>query len=87
MREALGLTTMDIGAWQGLLVPVGTPKDVMQKLSIALERTLSAPGVKTRLAELGSIVLGGTDKEYADYIQAEATRWAKIVEETGAKAE
>jgi tripartite-type tricarboxylate transporter receptor subunit TctC len=87
MREALGLTTMDIGAWQGLLVPVGTPKDVTQKLSIALERTLSAPGVKTRLAELGSIVLGGTDKEYADYIQAEATRWAKIVEETGAKAE
>lgn len=87
MREALGLTTMDIGAWQGLLVPAGTPKDVTQKLSQALERTLKAPEVKSRLVELGSIVLGGTDKEYADYMQAEAARWAKIVHETGAKAE
>lgn len=87
MREALGLTTMDIGAWQGLLVPAGTPKDVTQKLSMALQRTLSSADVKTRLAELGSIVLGGTDKEYADYIRTEAARWAKIVEETGAKAE
>lgn len=87
MREALGLTTMDIGAWQGLLVPAGTPKDVTQKLSNALERTLKAPEVKSRLVELGSIVLGGTDKEYADYMQTEAARWAKIVHETGAKAE
>jgi tripartite-type tricarboxylate transporter receptor subunit TctC len=87
MREALGLTTMDIGAWQGLLVPAGTPKDVTQKLSQALERTLKAPEVKSRLIELGSIVLGGTDKEYADYMQTEAARWAKIVHETGAKAE
>ena len=87
MREALGLTTMDIGAWQGLLVPTGTPADVTRKLSAALERTLSAPDVKARLVELGSIVLGGTDKEYADYIRAEGARWAKIVDETGAKAE
>jgi tripartite-type tricarboxylate transporter receptor subunit TctC len=36
MREALGLTKMDIRAWQGLLVPTGTPKDVTQKLSAAL---------------------------------------------------
>lgn len=87
MREALGLTTMDIGAWQGLLVPAGTPKDVTRKLSDALERTLKAPEVKSRLVELGSIVLGGTDKDYADYMQTEAARWAKIVHETGAKAE
>jgi tripartite-type tricarboxylate transporter receptor subunit TctC len=68
-------------------VPAGTPKDVTQKLTVALQRTLSSADVKTRLAELGSIVLGGTDKEYADYIRTEAARWAKIVEETGAKAE
>jgi tripartite-type tricarboxylate transporter receptor subunit TctC len=87
VREALGLNTMDIGAWQGVLVPAGTPKDVTQKLSAALARTLAAPDVKSRLVDLGSIVLGGTDKEYADYIQTEAARWAKIVQETGAKAE
>ncbi|CAN5447892.1 hypothetical protein BH11PSE4_BH11PSE4_44330 [soil metagenome] len=50
MREALGLTTMDIGAWQGLLVPTGTPKDVTQKLSAALQPTLSSADVRTRLA-------------------------------------
>jgi tripartite-type tricarboxylate transporter receptor subunit TctC len=87
MREAFGLTTMDIGAWQGLLVPAGTPKDITAKLSAALERTLKAPEVKNRLVELGSIVLGGTSKEYAEYMRAEAARWATIVSETGAKAE
>ena len=87
MREAFGLQTMDIGAWQGLLVPADTPKEVSRKLSSALERTLQSPEVKRRLVELGSIVLGGTDKDYADYMQAEAVRWARIVHETGAKAE
>ena len=87
IREALKLETMDIGAWQGLLVPAGTPKEVTQKLSAALERTLAAPEVKNRLVELGSIVLGGTDKQYAEYMAAEGARWAKIVQETGAKAE
>jgi tripartite-type tricarboxylate transporter receptor subunit TctC len=87
IRESLGLSTMDMGAWQGLLVPVGTPPAVTAKLSAALERTLKAPEVTSRLVELGSIVLGGGPKEYADYMKAEGERWAKIVQETGAKAD
>ena len=87
MRESLGLTTMDMGAWQGLLVPAGTPDAITAKLSAALERTLKAPEVTGRLVELGSIVLGGSAKDYADYMKAEGERWAKIVQETGAKAE
>lgn len=87
LREAAGLSTMDIGAWQGLMVPGRTPGDVVGKLSAALQKTLSDPEVQGLLLKQGSIVLGGTDKEYSDFMRAEGERWSRVVRETGAKAD
>jgi tripartite-type tricarboxylate transporter receptor subunit TctC len=78
---------MEMGAWQGLMVPKGTPKDVVDKLEAALQKALKDPGLRDRLSAQGSIVLGGTQKEYADYMKAEGERWAKVIKDTGAKAD
>ncbi len=87
IREATGKTTMDMGAWQGLMVPKGTPADVVAKLQTALQKTLADPALRERLTSQGSVMLGGTQKQYVDYMQAEGTRWSAIVRDTGAKAE
>ena len=87
MREATGKTTMDMGAWQGLVVPTGTPDTVVTKVSAALQKTLSDPALRERLTAQGSSVLGGSAKEYTDYMKAEGERWGRIVRETGAKIE
>jgi tripartite-type tricarboxylate transporter receptor subunit TctC len=86
-RESLGLKAMDAGAWQGLMVPAGTPQDVTARLNGAIDKTLKNEAVRKRIMELGSIMLGGTDKDYADYMKQEGARWAQIVADTGAKAE
>ncbi|MBV5291781.1 MAG: tripartite tricarboxylate transporter substrate binding protein [Curvibacter lanceolatus] len=85
MREATGKINMDMGAWQGLMAPKGTPADVLGKLQGALQRALADPPLRDRLTAQGSFVLGGTQKQYVDYMKAEGARWAAVVRETGAR--
>ncbi|NVO14397.1 MAG: tripartite tricarboxylate transporter substrate binding protein [Rhodoplanes sp.] len=87
LREATGLSTMDMGAWQGLMVPKGTPSEITDKLTAAIGRVLNDRDVRKRLEGQGSIVLGGTAKDFADYMKVEGERWTRIVRETGAKAD
>jgi tripartite-type tricarboxylate transporter receptor subunit TctC len=86
-REAIGVATLDADAWSGLSVPPGTPPHIVARLTEALRKTLANEEVRRRITELGSVMLGGTDKEFADLIKQEQERWAKIVAETGVKAE
>lgn len=83
IRESTGETTMDMGAWQGLMVPKGTPADVVSKLQGALQKTLADAGLRERLTGQGSLMLGGTQKQYVEYMKTEGARWAKVVRETG----
>jgi tripartite-type tricarboxylate transporter receptor subunit TctC len=87
IREATGKTTMDMGAWQGLMVPKGTPADVVTKLQTALQKTLADSALRERLTSQGSVMLGGSQKQYVDYMKTEGSRWAAVVRETGAKAD
>lgn len=87
MREATGKATMDMGAWQGLMLPKGTHPELVNKVSAALQKSLGDKGMRERLAAQGSIVLGGTAKEYADYMKIEGERWARVIRDTGAKLE
>lgn len=87
VREATGKTTMDMGAWQGLMVPKGVPVDVVNKLSVALKKTLSSAELRDRLTGQGSVMLGGSQKGYMDHMKAEGERWSKVIKETGTKAD
>ncbi len=69
------------------MVPKGTPADVVTALQKSLQKTLADTGLRERLTGQGSVMLGGTQKQYIDYMKAEGSRWANIVRETGAKAE
>jgi len=87
LREATGKTTMDMGAWQGVMLPKGTPEDVVAKVSEALQKTVQSTDLTDRLQSQGSIMLGGTQQDYVDYMRAEGSRWARVIQDTGAKAE
>lgn len=87
LREVTGKTTMDMGAWQGVMLPKGTPPDVVNKVASALQKTVQNKELIQRLEGQGSIMLGGTQKQYVDYMRAEGDRWARVIKETGAKVE
>lgn len=86
IREATGKTSMDMGAWQGLMVPKGTPAEVVSKLQSALQKTLADNALRERLSSQGSVILGGSPQEYTGYMKQEGARWGAVVKETGATA-
>jgi tripartite-type tricarboxylate transporter receptor subunit TctC len=85
--EAFGSKGFEMGAWQGLLVPAGTPPAVIARLNSEFNKALQDPGVRERLQRQGAEPLGGSADAYATYLRAELARWAAVVVDSGAKAE
>ena len=82
-----GLPGFEAAAWQGIVVPTGTPPEVIQKLNAEVNKALTHPDIRARLAAQGADILGGSSAEYAAYLRSEMPRWAKAVKDSGAKAE
>ncbi len=71
----------------GAVVPAGTPRDVVHKISADMNKVLASPEVKQRMAEIGLTPLGDTPEQFDAYIRAEIPKWAKVVKESGATAD
>ena len=73
--------------WVGLFVPVGTPAAVVERLNAAVAAALATADMKDRLAALGFEIDGGSPQDFARYIAEEVKKWAKVIKDTGARAE
>ena len=78
---------MEMSAWQGVVMPAGTPAPIVQRLNTELRRVLAHEETRQKLIAQGTEILGSTPEEYAAYLRSELARWSKVVAETGAKAE
>ena len=73
----------EAGAWQGLMVPAGTPAAVVQRLNTEVNKALQNPELRDKLAVQGAEPLGSTVDEYGAYLRKELARWAGVVKATG----
>ena len=84
MDEA-GYPGFDSGSWQGIFVPAGTPKEIVDKLFAVTHQTMKSPEVIVRLAKGGvEVVTSPSSAVFAEFIARETERWAKAVKESGA---
>jgi tripartite-type tricarboxylate transporter receptor subunit TctC len=73
------------GSWQGVLVPAGTPREIVDRLFVVLVQTMKAPEVIERLAKGGAEpVTSASPKAFAEFVAAETQRWGKVARESGA---
>jgi tripartite-type tricarboxylate transporter receptor subunit TctC len=79
-----GFPELTSGSWQGVFVPAGTPKEVVDKLYSALMETMKTPEVVQRLGNGGVDVVTSAPGEFAKFVQSETDRWGKAVKEAGA---
>jgi tripartite-type tricarboxylate transporter receptor subunit TctC len=77
--KEVGLEPVNRMAFYGIYGPKGLPKDVVDKVSVAVKKTLADPAVKKRIEETGSIVVGNSPQEFAAQIAAEYEVYKKVV--------
>jgi tripartite-type tricarboxylate transporter receptor subunit TctC len=74
-----GMPGYDAGIWIGLLAPAGTPPAIIAKLSGAANDALNTQEVRIALKRQGTDPLGGTPKEFADFIRADIEKWVAVL--------
>jgi tripartite-type tricarboxylate transporter receptor subunit TctC len=74
-----GVKGYDASSWFGLFAPAGTPSEVVAKLSSETQRILNMPDVRDRLLELGAQPAGNSPEEFAQFVQDEIAKWAKVI--------
>ena len=77
----------DSRSWIGVLVPVGTPRDIVNRINAALVKVVNAPDVRQALIDQGTDPETNTPEEFGKYIRDEIVRAARIVKAAGIKPE
>ena len=77
--KEVGLEPVNRMAYYGIYGPKGLPKEVVDKVSSAVKKTLEDPAVKKRIEETGSLIVANTPAEFAAQIAAEFEVYKKVV--------
>ena len=82
-----GVPGFDVTAWFAIFAPAGTPRDVITRLNAETLRIFKLPEVAERLKTLGLDAVLSSPEELGRVQAAEVIKWARVVKESGAKAE
>ena len=85
--DEIALPGFEANTWHGVVVPAGTPAAIVARLNREIVAILHLRDVVERLSSQGAEALGSTPEEFAAYIKSETLKWAKVVRDSGAKAE
>jgi tripartite-type tricarboxylate transporter receptor subunit TctC len=74
-------------AWNGIMVPAGTPKPVIAKLNTEINAILRQPDVVTKMNAAGFDLIGGTPEDLDNLIRRETTTWAPVIKKLGLRVD
>ena len=77
--KEVGLEPVNRMAYYGIYGPKGLPKEVVDKISTAVKKTLEDPAVKKRIEETGSLIVANSPAEFAAQIAAEYAVYKQVV--------
>jgi tripartite-type tricarboxylate transporter receptor subunit TctC len=79
-----GLKGYQSSQWYGLLAPAGTPADILNLLNSHSVKIMQSPDMRERMKNSGSVAVGSSREVFAKFLQAEFTKWARVIKESGA---
>ena len=82
-----GVPGYESGVWFGLLVPAGTPRDIVAKLNAEAVKGTKSPEFVKRMTDLGYNIIGSTPEQMTEMLKTEVNTWGPIVKASGAKAD
>ena len=82
-----GQKGFEVGSWQAVFAPAGTPKPVVDRLHAEIMKIVATPEVQTRLKGFGMVPSSMTPAELGEYQKAEVAKWAQVIKAAGIKAD
>ena len=83
----MGYPDFETSQWYGVLVPAGTPREIVLKLNAEINKALRSSSVTQRYATDNAEVSIGTPEDFGAFIRREQARWEKVVKKSGLKIE
>ena len=84
----LGWQNLVSSSWQGVLVPSGTPRGIVEKLHAAIVKVLAEPAIQARMRNAGVIAVASkSPEEFKAYMDSETAKWNKVIQESGVRAD
>jgi len=77
----------EASSWFGIAAPRKTPEAIVQTLNQATNAGLADATIKTRIADMGGMLLTGSPADFGKLITDETTKWGKVIRDAGIKAE
>ena len=87
VAEAIGLKDFVVTFWQGMVVPAGTPRAIVEKLQEAIAKVALDPEVIEHFKPQGVEIRASTQAEFKDFMGREEVRWVRLIKERNIKPE
>jgi tripartite-type tricarboxylate transporter receptor subunit TctC len=81
------LPGFDVGSWEGILAPAGTPAPVIAKIADEIRRVAADPSFVQSLLKVGALATSNTPEEFAAFINADYAKWLRVAKEASIKVE
>jgi len=78
--EQSGVKGFDASSWNGVVMPAGTPRDIVMKVNTELVKMLKTPDMQERILLQGGIARGTSPEEFTAFVKVELDKWAKVAQ-------
>ena len=78
-----GFPSFALGSWFGFFAPAATPDAIVNKIAADIDQVIKGPAVRAKLLQIGAEPVGGTPREFSNYVKAENKKWSVAIKEMG----
>ncbi len=78
---------LDIAGWNGIHAPAGTPRPIIERMNLEINRIIQTPEGREQMLKFGLLATGTTPDELADVIRRDTPRWGEVIRKGGIKAQ
>jgi tripartite-type tricarboxylate transporter receptor subunit TctC len=82
-----GVADFVSGTWAGIIAPAGTPKEIVERISLEAKKALADPDLRKKLDDQGIVAVGSSPEEFRTFVGDEIVRWRKVITDAGIKME
>jgi len=87
ISETPGLAGFDVTAWVAMFAPAGTPKEIVDKLSVEVRKALAKPEIKEKITQFAAETMPSNPEQLGDFVRAQLASWGKRIKDAGIEPE